>query len=103
MFGATFHANSAMIKTGRFVLAAVAFTAFGLSSINNAVAWDFPKRGNGNTQLQENTPLRENIPLPENVTEAASTPTFSPNQDVTVSFNGVIVAAHPYAMAEVSD
>jgi len=92
-----------MTKIGRFVLAIVTFMAFGLNSANYALAWDFSLRGNGNTQLRENAPLRENIPLPENVTEAASTPTFSPNQDVTVSFNGVIVAAHPYAMAEVSD
>ena len=84
-----------MTKIGRFVLAIVTFMAFGLNSANYALAWDFSLRGNGNTQLRENAPLRENIPLPENVPEAASTPTFSSNQDVTVSFNGKIVAAHP--------
>ena len=78
-----------MTKMGRFVLAIVTFMAFGLNSANYALAWDFSLHGNGNTQLRENTPLPENVP------EAASTPTFSPNQDVTVNFNGVIVAAHP--------
>ncbi len=86
----TSRGETKMIRIGRFVLAIVTFVAFGLNSTNYAHAWDFTLRGNGSSSLRGSASA-----LPENAPEAASTPTFSPNQNVTVNFNGKIVAAHP--------
>ncbi len=79
-----------MTKIGRFVLAIVTFMAFGLNSVNYAHAWDFTLRGNGSSSLRGNASTRGNPP----VSAAASTPTFTPNQDVTLTFSGKIVTVH---------
>jgi hypothetical protein len=84
--------NTKMMKVGRFLLAAGALLAFGLSAGSNAMAWDFTLRGqNGSSGAgSSDGALARGAALSGQTVQSG----FVQNQAVNLNFNGVIVAAH---------